>query len=278
MNDANYPEASTARIDIATIAGIACIAYVIGVALHEHAGHALACILLGGKVKELGAFYVDCDYQNLSDLSIRLVALAGPMVSLWTGIVAFYLLRHIHRASAPTRLLFWLLGSIGWMTATGYLLFSGISGLGDFGTTRDGVLFNLHPEWLWRTGAIVLGVTGYWMAIQKSVHSMENMIGGGGTEKIRRAQKIALTSYLTGGLVSLAIGLLNPYGWVIVLISAMASSFGGTSGLAWEMSLMNENRDTGKAPLQVERSLKWIIAGVVITVLYTIVFGPSIKL
>jgi hypothetical protein len=74
------------------------------------------------------------------------------------------------------------------------------------------------------------------------------------------------------------IGLLNPYGWVIVLISAMASSFGGTSGLAWEMSLMSKDRATGEAPLQIERSMRWIVAGVVITLLYTIAFGPSIKL
>ncbi|HKI44460.1 MAG TPA: hypothetical protein VKA08_03905 [Balneolales bacterium] len=31
----------------------------------------------------------------------------------------------------------WLLGSIGLMSATGYLLFSGISGIGDFGTTPE---------------------------------------------------------------------------------------------------------------------------------------------
>ncbi len=271
-------ETSDLPIDIATVAGIASIAYIFGVALHEYAGHALACTMLGGRVRELGAFYVDCDYQSIGDLAIRLVALAGPLVSLLVGVVAFYALGQIRQAPSPTKLLVWLLGSIGWMTATGYLLFSGVSGLGDFGTSRDGVLYNLRPEWLWRVGATVIGLVGYRVAMGKSVQGMEGFNGGSGIERIRRAQKLTLTSYLTGGLVSLLIGLFNPQGWVIVVTSAVAASFGGTSGLVWETSLMKRDRATGEEPLRIERAWQWIVAGVVAVILYALVFGPSIKI
>lgn len=269
-------EALDVPSDIATVAGIASIAYIISVALHEHAGHGLACAVLGGSIREWGAFYVDCDYQGMGDLAIRLVALAGPLVSLLLGIVAFDVLGRIRQATAPTKLLFWLLGSIGWMTATGYLLFSGVSGLGDFGTSRDGVLYALQPEWLWRVGATVMGLFGYGVAIVKSVQGMERIIGGSGMERVRRAQKLALTSYLTGGLVSFVSGLLNPHGLVIVLTSAVASSFGGTSALAWEMMLMKRSRATGEEPLRIERAWRWIVAGFGVALLYALVFGPSI--
>ena len=40
------------------------------------------------------------------------------------------------------------------MTAAGYLLFSGFTGLGDFGTSRDGALYLAQPEWLWRLALV----------------------------------------------------------------------------------------------------------------------------
>lgn len=265
-------------IDITTVAAIAVMAYILGTALHEYAGHGLACAALGGRVRELNAFYVDCDYQNIGDMAIRLIALAGPFASLLTGIIAFSLLPRARNAVAPLRLWLWLLGSVGLMMATGYLLFSAVLGLGDLGTTRDGALYELQPEWLWRVGVGLVGLAGYAAAIWKSVQGMEAIIGGSGPERVSRAQKIALTSYLAGGLASIVAGLPNPHGLVIILISAVAASLGGTSGLAWEMTLMRRDRDTGQVPLRLERDWRWIAAGLVTLLLYTLLLGPSLKL
>jgi hypothetical protein len=139
----------------------------------------LACVLLAGRVTELSAFYVNCDYQTMSDLSIR---------------------------------------------------------------------------------------------------KMEDFIGGGGRNRVARAQRLALTSYLAGGLVSAVIGAFNPQGIVIVLISAAAASLGGTSGLAWEMQFMNRETQSSQVPFQLERHWGWIVAGVITILLYGIILGPSIKL
>lgn len=265
-------------IDTLTVAGIAGTAYILGTAVHEFAGHALTCAALGGRVRELNAFYVDCDYLGMADGTIRAVALAGPVASLLLGLFAFVLVQKRRSKSVPLQIFLWLLGSIGMMTATGYLLFSGALGLGDFGTDRDGVLFELSPEWAWRIAITLLGLAGYAYSMRKSIVVMEGLIGGGGIERVYRALRIALTSYLTGGLVSIIAGLFNPLGVIIVLISAAAASLGGTSGIAWEMTIMKRDRETGREPLVVKRDWKWVGVGLVMVLVYAVVFGPSIRL
>ncbi len=271
------PSTVRPNINIPTVLAIACIAYLLTTALHEHGGHALTCLALGGRVRELNAFYVDCDYLRMSDMSIRLVALAGPIMSLLTGMIAFLALARLRAAAPYLRVWLWLVGSIGLMTATGYLLFSGVTGLGDFGVSRDGILYALTPEWLWRVVIIGLGVAGYALSMRASIRAMEIMIGGSGPSRVAHAQRLSLTSYIAGGLVSVVIGLFNPQGLMIVLISAGAASFGGTSGLAWGMQFMDRQRQSSQMPLQIAQSWGWIIAGIAVVLLYGVILGPSIR-
>ena len=58
--------ASEGRPDKLTLMAISCLAYIIAVALHEHAGHSFACVLLGSHPTEMGAFYAECDYRGMS--------------------------------------------------------------------------------------------------------------------------------------------------------------------------------------------------------------------
>ena len=63
--------------DYLTVIALSMLAYTLAVVLHEHLGHAPTCASLGGHTAELGAYYVDCQYAGMPDISIRLVALAG---------------------------------------------------------------------------------------------------------------------------------------------------------------------------------------------------------
>jgi hypothetical protein len=78
-------------------------------------------------------------------------------------------------------------------------------------------------------------------------------------------------------LLSVAVGLLNPHGIVIVLISSAASSLGGTSGLAWMMQMLDRKKITSDAPLKLERNWAWIVVGVVVASLYALILGPTIR-
>src|ERR1700690_1571779 len=263
--------------DRPTLIAISAVAYITAVGLHEHLGHTLACITLGSHPTEVGAFYVNCDYAGMSDASIRLVALAGPLVSLLIGIVSFIIL-HRRAPRAPTAYYFtWLLGTIGFMAATGYLLFSGITGIGDLGTSRDGLFYQAAPEWLWRIVLTLAGIASYYFIINFAVHRIDPRISGIGRARIRYARQLALTSYLTGAAVSVAIGLLNPHGLIIVATSATASSLGASSGLLWMMQLLDREKQVLAPGLIFQRSWWWIVSGSILTAIYALVLGPTIR-
>lgn len=262
--------------DRLTLIAISALAYVTATALHEHLGHTLACILLGSHPTDVGAFYVNCDYSGLSDVNIRLVALAGPLVSFLVGLVCFLILRQRPPHSNAAYYFVWLLGSIGFMAATGYLLFSGISGVGDFGTTRDGVFYRAAPELLWRILMTLAGLLSYASVVFIAVHTIDPRIRGDGSPRIRYARLMALTSYLTGTFVSIVIGLFNPLGLGIVLKSAAAASLGATSGLLWMMEWLQRNRPVLEPGLTFRRSWGWIVVGGLVTLLYALVLGPTL--
>jgi hypothetical protein len=263
--------------DRLTLIAVSALAYVMAVALHEHLGHATACVLLGSHPLELGAFYVNCDDSLLSAASVRVVEIAGPVVSLLTGIIAFRILPRLSGRSSAAWYFTWLLGSIGFMTATGYPLFSGVSGLGDLGTGVDGALAGMRPEWLWRGALVVAGAGTYFIVVRISARMLDPRVSGKGASRVRSARILTLISYITGAVVYLLIGLLNPYGFVIVATSALASSMGGTSGLLWMRRFLDARRDVPPPGLYFSRSWPWIGAALVIVGAYAAVFGPTLR-
>jgi hypothetical protein len=265
------------RPDRATLIAISALAYVVDVALHEHLGHATACVLLGGRVVELGAFYVNCNYGGMGPWGVRAVALAGPLVSVLTGTLGFWLLRRI-RDDAPAAFYFtWLVGSLGLMSAAGYPLFSGIAGIGDLGNAPDGALHGATPLWMWRVALAVFGGAAYWWVVRFSARRLDGHASGAGRDRIRAARLTALDSYLTGAAVFTAIGMLNPRGVVIVVTSAVASSVGGTSGLLWIMQLLDRRRTVSEPGIAFGRSWRWLGVATASVLLYAAVFGPTLR-
>jgi hypothetical protein len=261
--------------DQLTLIAISALAYIVAVALHEHLGHATACVWLGHRVTEFGAFYVNCGGNEVSVLDKRLVALAGPFISLITGLVCFQFLKPDAR---PLSFYFlWLLGSLGLMSATGYMLFSGVAGIGDLGTTVDGALQGVQPEWLWRVVLAVLGGACYFWVVRYMARRLEPRLNAAGADRIRCAKRVTLISYLTGAGVYLVIGLFNPHGIVIVLTSALASSMGGTSGLVWFDSGLNAKGEAAGPGLYFSRSWRWIAIALVVTLAYGVIFGPTVR-
>ena len=267
---------SKMKVDLLTLIALSAFSFMFATALHEHGGHALACTLLGGHVKELGAFYVDCSYESLSGMGNRLVALAGPLMSLIMGIIGVVVFERASKSNPQLKYFLWHFAVTNLMVAAGYVLFSGVAGIGDLGTGQYGVFYQAQPEWIVRVGLAMLGAASYYGVVRVAIRMMDTFIGGAGTERVNRAQMIALVSYLTGGVVAVLIGLLNPYGLVIVLVSSVASSLGGTSGMAWMMQLLDRQKDTGETPFSMGRSWGWIAVSAVFLLAYTLLFGPTI--
>jgi hypothetical protein len=265
--------------DMTTLVAISALAYVLAVALHEHGGHATACVLLGSHPRELNAFYVDCDDSGLSSAGIRIVALAGPVISLILGIASLAVLRHVSPARPLVYYFTWLLGGLGLMSATGYPLFSGVSGLGDLGTTRDGALLGATPEWLWRAMLTIAGAIAYFFVVRTLCRAIAPSVGAVGSPHIAQARRATSVSYVTGAAVYLAIGAFNPLGWSMIFLSVLPSSLGATCGLLWMWGVYWRSAPTAGSGsgLGFARDIKWIALSAVIVLAYAVVFGPSVK-
>jgi hypothetical protein len=263
--------------DLATVAAIAAVSYVAAIGLHEQAGHATVCALTTCDLTKMGAFYVDYAPESIKGSASWMVAAAGPFVSLIVGLVALAVHQRL-RSGSRVDLLVWHFFTVNLMIAAGYCLFSGFSGKGDLGNGVNEALHNAQPQALWQVVLIIVGAIGYLATIKVSVARFSAIAGGGGEERVKRAQRVSLVMFLSGVASALAIGLLNPEGATILFISAVMSSVGGTSGLGWMMLQFLDRKHVEVSPPRlVTRNTKWITACAVVVLVYAAVFGPTLN-
>lgn len=265
-------DGQSARIDLLTVAALSAAAFVISTVCHEAVGHGGTCLAAGAHMRELGAYYADCDASEGSWIS-RAVAAAGSTVNLVLMALFYTLLRA--RLSSPTprgsgSVFLWLMFALNGFTWAGYFLFSGVAGIGDWGTGPSAVLYNVPNAPIIRIVMAIAGGGLYFLIGRAAGRLLGRMTGN------RKAGRIvAWTAYFTGGLIALPVGILNPLGLYVLLASAIASSWGGASGLLWCGRLA---RDDDAVTFAVARNWLWILAGVAIVAAYALVLGSTVKL
>lgn len=263
-----------ARIDLPTVAGIAAVVGVVSTQFHEALGHGGACLALGRHLKEWGAFYVDCNQAGAPLSTIRLVAAAGNSVNLVLALICL----EAFRLTPPTRprlyFFLWLMTAVNAFNWAGYFLFSGVSGIGDWGAGKSGVFVGVAHWAAWR---VLLAVGGFALYFAATIALMRTLARRTGSDDAGRADifRLCWTAYFTIGVSALAIGLLNPIGLFILLGSAVASSFGGPSGLLWGPSHVRGGIAVA-TPFVLPRSWAWIVAGVAMVAVDAVVLGPSL--
>ena len=261
------------RIDYPTVIAIAAIAGLIANQLHEAAGHGGACLALGRHVRAWGAFYLDCDTQGASPAVGRLVAAAGSTMNLLTAIVAAAMKRATPATMPRARFFWWLLFAVSGFDWAGYYFFSGISGVGDWG--QDGVFAGVRGWGAWRAVIGIGGLLLYWAWAIVAMRRLATLTGADDAGR-RLARTLSWTSYFTIGCIAFAIGLMNPIGFYILLASAAASSFGGTSGLLWGPYYIRRGAPAAE-PLAIGRSWGWIVIAVAMVLAEGLVLGPTLR-
>lgn len=274
MQTAEEQEATrdaVARLDPWTVGAIGVLAYMVGNVLHEGLGHGGACLAVGGRPLALSSVYFDCSANS------RFVMAAGTLMNLLAGALFLALGRLTGRSHPRLKFFFWIAMTVNLFTGTGYFLFSGIGGFGDWAMFIAG----LGPQWAWRAGLIVVGAGTYLMAARISLLELRPLIGSDPEVRYRCAVRLSAVPYFAGGILMCAAGALNPHGMVLVLLSAGASTFGGTSGLMWTTDWLKRGSripaGPPAGPVTIARSWPVIFVACALAIAFILVLGPSIR-
>jgi hypothetical protein len=107
------------------------------------------------------------------------------------------------------------------------------------------------------------------------------LIGSDKQQRFVRAVRLTRVSYFTGGILACVAGSLNPQGWILVALSAAASTFGGTSGLLWTIDWLNRGDwiplGAEPEPEPIRRSWPWIAVACLLALGFIFVLGPGLR-
>ncbi len=256
--------------DALTVGSIGILAYMLGNVLHEAVGHGGACLLTGAKPLVLSSVHFECSLEN------RLVMAGGTLANFLAAAVFFALGRLTGRRYPRLKYFFWIAMTVNLFSATGYFLFSGIGGIGDWAD----FIQELGPQWVWRAGFSVFGAVGYMLAAYISLLELRPLIGSDKEQRYRRAVRLSWIPYFAGGILMCIAGARNPVGMILILISAAASTFGGTSGLLWSTQLLRGTlipSGSPAEPMPIPKSWPLIAATCASAVAFVAVLGPGVR-
>lgn len=261
-------------LDRLTIIAIAVLAYSLANIVHEGLGHGGACLLFGARPTMFNAIFFNYDETTASDTVQRLIAAAGSTVNVVVGLPIVALLRRRSGMAPALRYFLWLFAAVNLLTAFGYLLYSGVGGIGDWARVVQGA----EPVLLFRGVMSGIGAWLYFiLAPRLLMPALDPFLGLDLEERQRRARVLMLLPYFVGAATLIVAGIFNPFGMQIVLISAAAASLGGTSLLAWYHRKPRTPSDLAlDPPLGIARSWGWIAASAVVLAIFVFVLGPGI--
>lgn len=271
MNNSGPDANASLPLDSLTVAAITIFISLFGSLLHEGAGHGGACLLVGGRPLVLSSVHFECSADS------RLVDAGGTLMNLLAGALCLAAGRFVSRAYPRWKYFFWLAMTTNLYAATGYFLFSGVGGIGDWAAFIQG----LGPQWLWRIGLALFGALTYYLSARLSLLELRPIIGSDKQQRYRRAVRLTAIPYFTGGILMCIAGAFNPRGAILILISAAASTFGGTSGLLWATPFLQRGAMVPYGPpseaLPIRRNWFLIVASVAAAVIFIAVVGPGIR-
>jgi hypothetical protein len=255
------------RPDTLTVIAITVVAAAITDVLHELVGHGGACLLIGAHPLVFSTVHFECSVDS------RILSAGGTTVNLIAGVICWAAARKVR---APrVRYFLWLM-VLNLLSAGGYFLYSGIGNIGDWAY----VIHDLHSAWAWRVGLTLVGLISYWFFVLISIRELQPLLSPDQEQRWRLARRLTFIPYFTHGVLLTVAGLFNPVGMFLVAISAMAASFGGSSGLLWMGSLMHGNNipppvEEGPA---IQRNWAWIAAAIPTACFFVFVLGRGIHL
>jgi hypothetical protein len=201
---------------------------------------------------------------------------AGTLMNVVAAALFFAVGRRTSASAPIWKYFFWLAMTVNLFSASGYFVFSGVGGFGDWARFIQG----LGSQWAWRIGLTLFGAVTYLLAAWFSLRELRPLIGSDKNLRYRRAVGLSWIPYFTGGVLACIAGAFNPAGLILVALSAAASTFGGTSGLLWMTEwLKGDTIPLGSEaePLPIPRSWGWIVTAAIAACAFVAVLGPGLS-
>jgi hypothetical protein len=270
-------ESQSPTLNVWTIGSIAIVVYCLTNIFHEGLGHGGACILMGGWPETLNAIFFSYHESNVSLAAQRFISAGGSIVNLLAAGIALALFHYRQPRTDSIQYCLWLFAAVNLLMAFGYFFFSGITGIGDWAKVFEG----LAPTIIVRLGLTVVGAALYFIVAPKLLMPRFRGFLNKDLSQELQIRRLVRLPYLIGGVTFVVAGLLNPYSLKLVLISAIAASFGGTSLLAWHPMSHSQN-DLSSVNIHgrgvvIKKSIGWIFAGAVTLIIFVGILGRGIS-
>jgi hypothetical protein len=244
----------------ATIISTAVISMGIAAILHEGLGHGVIAWLRGDIVTELTS-------NHLSSLRPdRLVDAGGTIVNLITGAICLIASR-LAGNRANLRYFLWFFAAVNLLDGTGYFMYSGIAGVGDWNAAIAG----LPHQAAIRTVMSVFGAALYVQCVRLIGVAVRPFVANRG-----EYNTVGRLPYLAACIFYCIAGAFDPLGIKLLFLSTLPAAFGGLSGLLWADSLMP--RTAPAQPLAVKPSVAWLWTALIFGCAFIVVLGRGIEL
>lgn len=110
---------------------IAAIVNVVATVIHEALGHGLVATFFHAAIQHVSSVDLACDERSLTIVQRRIVAAAGPLVNIITGLMVLLASDRWTPVDPTQRYALWLFGHVSLLVGGGYALALPFAGFGD---------------------------------------------------------------------------------------------------------------------------------------------------
>ena len=257
--------------DVLTVLFIGVIVYVLAKVIHEGLGHGLTCHFSGATWLGFSSSWNQCDYGSVGVWAVRATKAAGTIANLAFGLGALFVLYARPSGRGATLYFLWLFSAVNLLMGAGYLAVDPVFGFGDWTAFLEGLPG--AGVWRWILAATGAGLYALWVIVL--LRRLRGLLGD--TSPRVDAWRLCLVPYLAAGGALLTIAaLFNSEGPIYALTSALAT-LGGTSALAWMPACVPDG-PVASPGARVERSLPWVVVGVLAAIFCLAFLGPGISI
>jgi hypothetical protein len=267
--EAESPDHGVA-MDVPTMIAVSTVAWALADALHEIVGHGAAAALLGIPVRAVSTTTIFADWDQFQSMAeVRTIHASATLLNLVTAGLALLALRSRRLTSPATRYFLWVFATISLVIVTLNLIVGG-----DWSVVIEG----MEPQGLWRAGILAAGIL---VAIVNHVIPLTLWL-----PDLRGHRRLQLRITAIPVLVLLVVQTLSVLGSPFAAVpmgsglNALVTSWALTFFFGVWLALVNlvpVPRSTAPVDsIRMARSNAWLVAGLVVAVLFIGVLGPGL--